>query len=70
MKRKKLKERRIKCGFTQGQLAGLVGISRSHYNMIERGTRGTTLDKWLLIAQQLNIPANEIISYATEKGDK
>ena len=38
-----LRELRIKKGFTQGQLAEKLGISKSHVEKIESGKRGAGL---------------------------
>lgn len=64
--RKRLKARRLECGLTQEQVARLANIGRAHYAMIEAGTRGTVVEKWMRIAEVLNIPASEIIEYALE----
>ena len=64
--RKRLKARRLECGLTQEQVARLTNIGRAHYAMIETGMRGTVVEKWMRIAEVLEIPASEIIEYALE----
>lgn len=64
--RKRLRERRRECGLTQKEVAAKANISREYYSMIETGTRGAVVEKWMRIAEVLNIPASEIINYALE----
>ncbi len=44
--RKNLKEARLKAGMTQKQVAECLGITLSHYQMIEQGDRIGAVDLW------------------------
>lgn len=51
-------------GYTQGQLAGKIGISTTYLGQIERGNNGKSysLETLLLIAQGLDVDVNVLIS--------
>ena len=61
--REKLKERRASLGFKQKEVAERVGIHKAHYSKIEAGKRTPTLEIWLKIAELLQIPESELVSY-------
>jgi len=60
-KRKELKEKREKMGYTQEEMAKKLGYSsKSGYNMLENGNVSLSLDKAKIISDLLNIPLNEL----------
>lgn len=63
MARQKLKARRASFGYTQQTVADNVGITRTYYTEIENGNRNCALQIWFRIADLLQIPENEIVSY-------
>lgn len=52
------------CGYTQGQLAGKIGISTTYLGQIERGNNGKSysLETLLSIAVGLDIDVNLLLS--------
>lgn len=63
MARQRLKARRVAFGCTQEEVAYYAGISRGFYTSIETGSRNCSLKIWLKIAELLQIPESEIVSY-------
>jgi putative transcriptional regulator len=55
-----VKELREEFGFTQGQLAAVVGVSRQSINSIERGRYVPSLELALKFARVFECPADEI----------
>ncbi len=53
--RKNLKEARKAAGMTQQQVADLIGITLSHYQMIEQGDRVGAVDLWDKLEDLFNI---------------
>ncbi len=53
--RKNLKEARQKAGMTQKQVAEYLGITLSHYQMIEQGNRIGAVDLWDKLEDLFNI---------------
>ena len=51
-------------GYTQGQLAGKIGISTTYLGQIERGNNGKSfsLETLLLIAQGLDVDVNLLMN--------
>lgn len=68
MKRNKLIELRLYYNFTQEEIAENLGISRSHYALIETGYRNPSLDLSLKIAELFNTTVDEI--FIAARGDK
>ena len=68
MKRNKLIELRLYYNFTQEGIAENLGISRSHYALIETGHRNPSLDLSLKIAELFNTTVDEI--FIATRGDK
>ena len=56
---KKLKELRIKKGFTQESLAWEAGVEPMHISKIERGIINTSLTHILVLAKALKITPSE-----------
>lgn len=54
MERKWLKEMRMALGLSTQQLAKKLGMSQSHYSMIEVGTRRPSVEKAKKIGKFLN----------------
>ena len=63
MARQKLKARRAAFGLTQEEVAFYAGISRPYYTEVENGNKNCALKTWLKIAELLQIPESELISY-------
>lgn len=53
--RKNLKEARQRAGMTQKQVAEYLGITLSHYQMIEQGNRIGGVDLWDKLEDLFNI---------------
>jgi len=51
---KRMKEARIRKGYTQAELAVLVGMGENSIARIECGIRGTSIDSILLLAHVLD----------------
>jgi transcriptional regulator with XRE-family HTH domain len=67
--REKLRKARLDKGFTQEQMAQLLGYkSKSHYCMIENGQRGISVETALRISEILGKPVEELFD-ATEVHD-
>jgi transcriptional regulator with XRE-family HTH domain len=57
-----LKNRRIKCGLSQEDLAHKCNIDRTYISMIECEKRNPTLNTIFKICKSLNIKASDFIS--------
>ena len=55
-----IRELREEKGWTQGQLAAAVGVSRQSINSIERGRYEPSLSLALTLAELFECPADEI----------
>ena len=55
--------RRASIGCTQEEVAYYAGISRAYYTSVENGNRNCNLKIWLKIAELLQIPESELVSY-------
>ena len=64
--RKRLKDKRKALDYTQQEVAEEVGITRTYYSEIENGNRNCNIKIWIRIAECLEIPKAEIISYIEE----
>ena len=62
----RIKELRDARGWTQQQLAELVGVSRQSINSIERNRYVPSLELALLFARVFAIPTDEIFNLETE----
>ncbi len=58
----KIRAERLKLHFTQEKLAERVSISTAYVGQIERGERSLTLDKLVLIAKELNVTIDYLLS--------
>lgn len=56
----KVKEMRLKKGFSQEQLAWAAGIEFSQINRIEKGVINTSISNAFIIAETLNIDVCEL----------
>jgi len=56
----KLFETRNKKGFSQEQLADLVGMTQANYSRKENGLSKITQQEWELLAKKLNVPIESI----------
>lgn len=66
MARTQLRDRRTERGLTQEKVAKAAGISRAFYTEIEGGQKNCLMEKWLKIADCLDIPESELIPYIKE----
>jgi putative transcriptional regulator len=62
-----VKDLRDERGWTQGQLAAAVGVSRQSINSIERGRYVPSLELALKFAKVFECPADEIFWLEDEK---
>ena len=56
-----IKEYRIKRGFTQEQLAGIINLSTRQLQRIEKDERNTSISTLIKIINILNIPDDEVV---------
>jgi len=63
-----IKELREELGWTQGQLAAVVGVSRQSINSIERGRYVPSLELALKFARVFECPADEIFWLENDDG--
>jgi len=63
-----IKELREEIGWTQGQLAAVVGVSRQSINSIERGRYVPSLELALKFAKVFECPADEIFWLESDDG--
>ena len=59
-KRHNLKLLRVKHNLTQQQLADLLGVSVSTYNLIEAGKRRGSQEFWQKLQQQFKLEGGEV----------
>lgn len=57
---KKVREERLKIGFSQEQLANRAGLHRTYIGMIERAEKNITLENIKKIADALNIKLSDL----------
>jgi transcriptional regulator with XRE-family HTH domain len=60
MQKKKLFDKRNERGFTQEQMADLLGIDQPQYSRRESGDTKLKINEWERIAQILAVPISEI----------
>lgn len=58
---KRLREMRMKCGFTQQNMADKLGISLNAYQKYEQSERSPSLECLVLIADILNISLDYLL---------
>jgi transcriptional regulator with XRE-family HTH domain len=64
---KVIKEAREAKGLTQGQLAGLAGLSEIYLSQLECGKRGDSLNALMQLAGVLGISASELVRRVEEE---
>ena len=60
---KKIKEIRIKCGYSQEELASLAKLHRTYISDIERGGRNVSVENIEKIAMALKIDPSELLKF-------
>lgn len=63
---KRIREMRVKQGYSQEDFAEHVGISRSHYGCIERGQFAVSLPKLIDIMLALDVEVGELFPTIAE----
>lgn len=58
---KHIREKRKARGLVQEELAEKVGLSKNYIGMIERGKRLPSLDTFIIILNELDVSADEIL---------
>lgn len=58
----RLRELRVKCGYTQSQVAKLLNIDRSTYAYYETGKTRPDISSLLTLSKIFNIPINELLA--------
>lgn len=64
---KRVKQKRIESNLTQEELAEKADLSVGYIGMIERGKRLPSLDTFVIIADELNATADELLSNSIKK---
>lgn len=67
--REELRRRRLAAGFSQKQLASILGCSRENYCKIERGINTGSMKMWLSIQKALSIEPADIL-YIIAEGEE
>lgn len=67
---KKLKKARLNAGFTQQQLAEKVGVLYQHIGRWERGEVDPTAEKIMLLANALEIKANDLFDIGSSSPNR
>ena len=57
----RLRELRQKAGLQQKELGEQVGLSNNGIGMMERGHRGTTIDKLVLLAEYFHVSTDYLL---------
>lgn len=57
-----LRELRIKCGYTQSQIAHILGIDRSTYSYYEIGKTTPDIGTLIKLSKIFNVPIEEMLS--------
>ncbi len=58
----KVREERLKRGFSQEELAGKAGVHRTYIGMIERGEKNITLTNIKKVANALDLKIDQLLS--------
>lgn len=61
VKGKDLAAERVRRDFTQMAVARKIGVSRQHYNKVERGTNKLSIQAWIALADLFNFDVSDII---------
>lgn len=65
----RLKEAREERGYTQKQIAAVIGVTRSAYNQYERGRRDIPIESVIKLADYYQCSTDEILgSWAYNEG--
>lgn len=65
---KRIKQKRIAQSMTQEQLAEKTNLSVAYIGMLERGIRTPSLETFIVIADELNATADELLYGTMKKG--
>ncbi len=57
-----IRAERVRCGFTQLQMAHKLGLSATGYNHKENGKRQFTLEEFILICKILEVDPDTLIT--------
>ena len=57
----KVRERRVKLGLSQEELAHRAGVHRTYIGMIERAEKNITLENIQKISEALKMPLNKLM---------
>lgn len=66
----KLKEYREKNGFTQEEIAKILGVGRQTYIYYEAEVNPIPINKLLILVKKYNITPNDLINYETKTTDE
>ena len=58
---KRIKKRRTELGYTQQQLAEILGISQKHLGEVERGIAGLSMENLLELCKTLGVDLNYLV---------
>lgn len=58
----RLRKERILLGYTQEQIAEIIGVTENFYGKIERGVRGLSLENTIIIYEKLNIDITYLLT--------
>lgn len=64
---KRVRQKRIESNLTQEELAEKTDLSVGYIGMIERGKRVPSLDTFVMLADELNVTADELLSNSIKK---
>lgn len=64
---KRVKQKRIERNLTQEELAEKTDLSVGYIGMIERGKRLPSLDTFVIIADELNVTADELLCNSVKR---
>ena len=60
----RVREERLKRGFSQENLASLAKVHRTYIGMIERAEKNITLENIEKVASALNIPIKDLLDFS------
>jgi len=60
---KKVKELRLRAGYSQEELASRAGLHRTYMSDIERGKRNVSIENIKKIADALNVDPSELLKF-------
>lgn len=65
----RIRQFRVKCGFTQESIAVILNVDRSFYSRIEAGKKGASVDLFIQLSAILNVSLDYLI-WADTSADK